>query len=81
MASISSQIAVAMYGLYHPDYSPQRWHVFIGYLIITWSCCSIVLFANRALPMLNQIGMFFILAGVFITIIVCVTLPSTIGAG
>ncbi|KAH7355145.1 amino acid/polyamine transporter I [Rhexocercosporidium sp. MPI-PUGE-AT-0058] len=81
MASISSQICVAMYGLYHPDYIPERWHVFIAYLIITWTCCSIVLFANRALPTINNIGLFFILAGVFITIIVCVTLPHTAGTG
>ncbi|KUJ16491.1 choline transporter [Mollisia scopiformis] len=80
MASICGQIAVAMYGIYHPDYSPQRWHVFIGYLIITWMCCSVVLFANRALPMINTIGLFFILAGVFITIMVCATMPHVTGS-
>lgn len=91
MASISSNIAVAMYGIYHPDYEPQRWHIFIGYLIVTWMCCCIVLFANKALPMINNIGMtsiscshvtnfnlglFLILAGVFITVITCAVLPS-----
>ncbi|KAK0120696.1 hypothetical protein ONS96_010899 [Cadophora gregata f. sp. sojae] len=81
MASISGQICVAMYGLYHPNYSPERWHVFIAYLIITWTCCSIVLFANRALPTINNIGLFFILAGVFITIVCCSTLPHTAGTG
>lgn len=81
MASISSQIAVAMYGIYHPDYVPERWHIFIGYVIVTWLCCSIVLFANKALPMLNNIGLFFILAGVFITIIVCASMPHVTGTG
>jgi amino acid transporter len=81
MASISSQIAVAMYGLYRPDYTPERWHIFIGYLIVTWICCSTVLFANRALPMVNNIGLFFILAGVFITILVCAIMPHTTGSG
>lgn len=80
MASICGQIAVAMYGIYHPDYESQRWHVFIGYLIITWMCCSVVLFANRALPMLNTIGLFFILAGVFITVLVCAIMPHENGS-
>jgi len=81
MASISSQIAVAMYGLYRPEYTPERWHIFIGYLIVAWTCCSIVLFANRALPMINNIGLFFILGGVFITIIVCAVMPHSTGSG
>ncbi|KAL2070513.1 hypothetical protein VTL71DRAFT_13539 [Oculimacula yallundae] len=81
MASISGQICVAMYGVHHPNYTPERWHVFIAYLIITWTCCSIVMFANRALPTINNIGLAFILSGVFITIIACVTLPHTAGTG
>jgi choline transport protein len=81
MSSISSQIAVAMYGLYHPDYIPQRWHIFIGYLIATWISCSTVLFANKALPAVNQVGLVFILAGVFITIIVCAVMPQQTGSG
>jgi choline transport protein len=70
-----------MYGIYHPAYEPQRWHVFIGYLVITWTCCCVVLFANRALPILNTVGLFFILAGVFITIVVCASMPHVTGSG
>ncbi|KAF7869911.1 hypothetical protein EAF04_004695 [Stromatinia cepivora] len=76
MSSIASNIAVAMYGLYHPDYVPARWHIFIGYIVVTWISCSIVLFANRALPMINNIGLAFILGGVFITVVVCAVMPS-----
>lgn len=81
MASISGNIVVAMYGIYHPEYVPQRWHVFVAYLIFTWMCCCTVLFANRALPIVNNIGLFFILAGVFVTIVVCAVLPYTAGSG
>lgn len=80
MSSISGNIAVAMYGIYRPDYIPQRWHIFIAYLITSWVSCCTVLFANRALPMINNIGLFFILSGVFITIIVCGIMPHT-GSG
>jgi len=70
-----------MYGLYHPSYIPQRWHIFIGYLIVTWISCSTVLFANKALPTINQVGLFFILASVFITIIVRAVMPHETGSG
>ncbi|TEY36325.1 hypothetical protein BOTCAL_0558g00030 [Botryotinia calthae] len=79
MSSIASNVAVAIYGLYHPDYAVARWHIFVGYIIITWIACCIVLFANRALPMINNIGLAFILGGVFITIIVCAIMPSGTG--
>ncbi|KAB2099512.1 hypothetical protein AG0111_0g12342 [Alternaria gaisen] len=83
-ASISSILAnqvISMYGLFHPGYAFERWHVFIVYLIITWIACFIVMFANRALPKLTNIGLFFILMGVFITIMVCAIMPSRSGKG
>ncbi|KAI8933825.1 hypothetical protein NX059_009527 [Plenodomus lindquistii] len=83
-ASISSIIAnqiISMWGLFHEGYAFQRWHVFIVYLIVTWLSCFIVLFANRALPKVTTIGLFFILAGVFITILVCAIMPSRTGKG
>lgn len=79
MSAIASQICVEMYALNHPEYVSQRWHVFIGYLLVTWGCCAIVLFANRFLPHLNSFGLVFILAGVFVTVLVCAIMPSTTG--
>lgn len=77
MSAIIANQIVSMYGLYHVEtYVFQRWHVYVTYLIVTWICCCIVLFANRALPAVNQLGLFFILAGVFITIIVCAAMPG-----
>ncbi|RDW80583.1 hypothetical protein BP5796_05281 [Coleophoma crateriformis] len=81
MASITGNICVAMYGVMHPDYVQQRWHVFIAYLISTWLAASIVLFGNRWIPLLNNIGLFFILGGVFITILVCAIMPHTKSSG
>lgn len=72
---------MAMYGIFHPEYVPERWHIFTAYLILSWICCCTVLFANRALPMVNNIGLFFILAGVVTTIIVCAVLPHITGSG
>jgi choline transport protein len=81
MSLILANQIISMYALFHPAYTFQRWHAFVTYLIITWFCCSCVLFFNRALPAINQLGLFFILAGVFITILVCAIMPSTTGSG
>ncbi|KAL3427309.1 amino acid permease [Phlyctema vagabunda] len=81
MASITGNICVAMYQIYHPDFVQERWHVFIAYLLSTWVAASIVLFGNRWIPMINNIGLFFILGGVLITILVVVTMPHATGTG
>lgn len=59
-----------MYSLKHPDFSPQAWHVFVTYIITTWIACAAVCCFNKAMPYLNDIGIFFILAGFLITIVV-----------
>jgi amino acid transporter len=81
MSLILANQAVSMWGLFHPEYAPERWNVFVAYLIITWVCCSIVLFANRTLPFISNLGLFFVLGGLIITILVCAIIPSTKGTG
>ncbi|KAJ6780067.1 hypothetical protein PWT90_00996 [Aphanocladium album] len=76
MSSIVAQQAVAMYSLFHPSFVAQPWPVFVSYMICTCICCLIVLFGHRVLPVLGNIGLFFILAGVFITVIVSAIMPS-----
>lgn len=80
-SAILGNCVVSMYAVYHPNFVPQSWHVFIAYLVITWACCCVVLFANKALPVINDFGLFFILGGVFITIIVCAIMPGRNGNG
>ena len=75
MASILGQQTVSMYALMHPGFEPQTWQFFVSFVICSWVCCFIVLFMNRILPYIGNLGMFFILAGVFVTIIVCAVMP------
>ncbi|KAF2868860.1 amino acid/polyamine transporter I [Massariosphaeria phaeospora] len=81
MSSILANQVVSMYGLFHPDYAYERWHVFVAYLLITWLCCFTVMFFNRALPTLTKVGLCFILVGCFVTIMVCAIMPSKTGKG
>ncbi|KAJ5146834.1 hypothetical protein N7526_000186 [Penicillium atrosanguineum] len=81
MSLIMAQQLVSMYALMHPDFTAQTWNTFITFLLCTWTCCAIVLFMNRWLPWIGNLGMFLILAGVFVTIIVCAVMPHVTGAG
>ncbi|KAI4180261.1 MAG: hypothetical protein L6R41_007348 [Letrouitia leprolyta] len=78
MASIT-QIAAAqltsMYAVMHDGFETKQWHVFITYLMITWIVCLINLYMNRALPPIETIGGFTVIAGVFISILVCAIMP------
>ena len=67
------------YALKHPDFTPQAWHVFVTYIIATWTACAMVCLFNRAMPYLNEIGIFFVLAGFVITIIVVYVIRSSPG--
>lgn len=75
-AQIAAAQVVSMYAAFHPAFVTQRWHVFVAYLICTWICCLLVLFANRLLPVLESIGGFLIISGVFITIVICASMPD-----
>ncbi|CAR28279.1 ZYRO0F00242p [Zygosaccharomyces rouxii] len=80
-ANMVASMIVYSYGLFHPDTELQRWHVYICFLILTWLCCFVVMFADWALPTINRIGSFLILGGWFVTVVVCAVMPSTTGKG
>lgn len=79
MTSIFSNTIVQMYALQHPDYVFQAWHVFVTYIITTIIACVAVCCFNKAMPYLNHAGIFFILAGFLITIIVVAVMPNRAG--
>lgn len=58
-----------MYALQHPDFVAEAWHVFVCYIVTTVVACSVVCSFNKAMPYLNHAGLFFILAGFLITIV------------
>jgi amino acid transporter len=71
LVQITANISVNMYITYHGDtYEPQAWHVYVAYLLILWFCAAFVIFANRFIPATQNAGMFFVIVGGIITIIV-----------
>ena len=79
-AQIVAAQTVSMYALQHPAFTTQKWHVFVSYLIVVFITCLIVLNLNRALPTIETIAGFTVVAGVTITIIVCAVMPEANGA-
>ena len=83
-ASVSAVLAnqiLAICQLLHPDYSIERWHLFLVYLTFTWISCLIVLFGHRTLPAFGDLGAALVLVGVIVIVLVCATMPSRNGAG
>ncbi|KAK8046302.1 cholin permease [Apiospora saccharicola] len=79
MASIFANTVVQMYAVNHPGFEAQSWHVFVTYIIATWLACALVCFANGAMPHLNTFGIFAVLVGFFVTVIVVAAMPGRDG--
>jgi hypothetical protein len=73
---ITANVAVALYSVYHPDLVIQPWHVYVAYLLILWLCVAIVIFGNRSIPYLQDLGLFLVLVGGLVTIIVVAAMPQ-----
>ncbi|KAK6435591.1 hypothetical protein LTR95_008221 [Oleoguttula sp. CCFEE 5521] len=67
---------VQMWALKHADFMPLPWHVFVTYVLVTLTGCATVCAFNKAMPMLNRLGLFFILAGFLITIVIVTAMPG-----
>jgi choline transport protein len=75
-SAIVGNVCVQIYGVTHPDYSSKPWHVFLCYIIMIWTGCLAVCYGNKFMPYINTIGIFFIIAGGFITVVVCAAMPG-----
>ena len=74
---IMSELLVQMYALYHPDYTIQPWNTFIALVCITWLCIAATIFFNKYLPYLQHFGLFMVVVGGIVTIIVIASMPKS----
>ncbi|KAJ7076672.1 choline transport protein [Mycena belliarum] len=75
-AVISANVAVQLYVVFHPDFIVQSWHIFLVSALVNWFCCLTVIYFNRFLPALQKLGLFVIVIGGLVTIIVLATAKS-----
>ncbi|KAI9166403.1 LOW QUALITY PROTEIN: putative amino acid transporter [Paramyrothecium foliicola] len=76
LVQIAANAVVQMYAVYQPDYTIESWHIYIAYLGVVWISTLIVVFANRLVPLTQQIGMLLVVAGGIVTVIVISAMPS-----
>ena len=80
-ALFAAETVIAMYTIYHPDYSPQRWQIFIVFLVVAWLDLSFVLFGQQILARAaTGLGTLLIVLFLIVTLI-CAILPSQTGYG
>lgn len=76
IASIPANVAVQMYAVFHPDFVIKPWHSYVAFVLITWLCTAFVIFCNRYIPRLQHAGIFLIVVGGFVTIVVVAAMPA-----
>ncbi|KAJ5389664.1 uncharacterized protein N7496_000732 [Penicillium cataractarum] len=76
MSSMLGNEAVAMYLLKNTSVEWHAWQVFIVFQIVNWSCCAIVCFGNRFIPLLNRIALTLSMVGLVVTVIVLAVMPK-----
>lgn len=65
-----------MYAVFHPGFAIEPWHTYVAFVLITWLCTAFVIFFNRLIPYLQHAGLFLILVGGLVTIIVVSAMPK-----
>lgn len=77
LLQITANVSVNLYVVYHQStYVYAAWHVYVAYLLITWLCVAIVVFVNRVIPHTQTAGMFFVVVGGIVSIIVIAAMPK-----
>ncbi|ROW14846.1 hypothetical protein VPNG_03821 [Cytospora leucostoma] len=77
LLQITANVSVALYQIYHQNsYVYEAWHVYVAYLLMLWLSVVIVVFINRIVPHTQTLGMFFVIVGGIVTIIVIAAMPK-----
>lgn len=65
-----------MYSAFHPNFVSSPWNVYVAFVIITWTCTAFVIFFNRLIPTLQHVGLFLVVVGGLVTVIVVAAMPK-----
>jgi choline transport protein len=76
IAQIEASVVVQMYAVYHEDLVIQAWHTYVAYILLCLVSVVFCIFFNRLIPKLQDTGLFLVLVGGLITIIVLAAMPK-----
>lgn len=63
------------YALFHPDLVIEAWHSYVAFVCIIWLVTAFVIFCNKTIPYLQHVGLFLIVVGGLVTVIVVASMP------
>ncbi|KIX04567.1 uncharacterized protein Z518_05437 [Rhinocladiella mackenziei CBS 650.93] len=72
LASVTNFIAAMVVGvaaLNHPDYTIERWHIWLIFAAVTWAAIGMNVFGTRYLPLWNKFILYFSATTMVVTII------------
>jgi amino acid transporter len=67
------------YTLYHPGFVASDWQVFIIVVVIAWTNCAVLLFANRHVSIINMVFFVVVFLGWIISFITLAVMAGTGG--
>ncbi|KAF7544828.1 hypothetical protein G7Z17_g9643 [Cylindrodendrum hubeiense] len=76
MGFVVAQQILGTYAFANPNYTQQSWHVFLVFLAALWSAYAMIMFANRTMPLLHNVGVVLVLGGLIIMITICGAMPG-----
>ncbi|KAM5516606.1 choline transporter [Fusarium oxysporum f. sp. phaseoli] len=76
LVQVAANAGVQCYATLTPGFSPSAWHVYVAYLIVIWLSAFIVIFSNRLVPYTQKLGLFLVVAGGLVTIVIVAVMPS-----
>lgn len=76
LVQVAANAGVQCYATLTPGFSPSAWHVYVAYLIVIWLSTFVVIFSNRLVPYTQKLGLFLVVAGGLVTVIIVAVMPS-----
>ncbi|KAF5601305.1 cholin permease [Fusarium pseudocircinatum] len=76
LVQVAANAGVQCYATLTPGFSPSAWHVYVAYLIVIWLSAFVVIFSNRLVPYTQKLGLFLVVAGGLVTIVIVAVMPS-----
>ncbi|KZV93945.1 putative choline transport protein [Exidia glandulosa HHB12029] len=73
---IPANMIIQMWAMYHPDFVQEPWHLYVIFLLLTWFCVACVIWCNRFMPFLQTLGLWIVVVGGPVTIIVLAAMPE-----
>jgi amino acid transporter len=73
---IPANIILQMYLIFHPDFIILPWHLFLTFVLVNIFCCATIVFGNKYQPILQSVGLFMVVVGGVVTVIVVAVMPK-----